>query len=139
MMHARRLLQFGRYCVVGVLNTLVTFGVIYICKSLLGWNLYVCNVLGYVAGLVNSFLLNKSWTFRSHGRLHREAVRFLAGFGLCYLLQLWVVWMLTSSPFGAFDYRVCGIVLSGYGIATIIGNVVYTLSNYVFNKLVTFR
>ena len=75
-----KMLQFVKYCIVGVLNTLVTLGVIYICKSFLGWNLYLSNVLGYVAGVVNSFLCNKSWVFKSDGSYMREAVRFLAGF-----------------------------------------------------------
>ena len=38
--------QFIKYRIVGVLNTLVTLGVIYLCKSMLGWNLYVSNALG---------------------------------------------------------------------------------------------
>ena len=40
-----KMLQFVKYCIVGVLNTLVTLGVIYICKSFLGWNLYLSREL----------------------------------------------------------------------------------------------
>lgn len=135
-----KMLQFVKYCIVGVLNTLVTLGVIYICKSFLGWNLYLSNVLGYVAGVVNSFLCNKSWVFKSDGSYMREAVRFLAGFLVCYLLQLWVVWAITAkSIIGHCDFAVAGIVISGYGIATLVGNVVYTLANFVYNRMVTFR
>ena len=134
-----RIMQFVKYCLVGVLNTLVTLGVIYLCKSLLGWNLYVSNALGYICGVINSFLCNKQWVFRSNGSYSREAVKFLIGFGLCYALQLWVVWMLTESQFGSFNFRILGIVLSGYGIATLLGNVVYTLANFVYNRTVTFK
>ena len=49
-----KIIQFIKYCLVGVLNTLVTLGVIYMCKSLLGWNLYVSNALGYICGVVNT-------------------------------------------------------------------------------------
>lgn len=134
-----RFVQFVKYCLVGVLNTLVTFGVIYLCKSFFGLNLYVSNALGYICGVINSFLCNKSWVFRSKGGYGREAVKFLLGFLLCYALQLWVVWMLTESPFGKIEFLIAGIVISGYGIATIIGNVVYTLANYIYNRLVTFK
>ena len=34
---------------------------------------------------------------------------------------------------------IAGIVISGYGIATVLGNVVYTLANFVYNRTVTFR
>lgn len=136
---AERIVQFIKYCIVGVLNTLITLGVIYLCKSMLGWNLYVSNALGYVAGLVNSFVCNKQWTFKSDGDYKREAFKFAIGFLLCYGLQLVLVWMLTESPFGDYDFRFFGVVISGYGIATLLGNVVYTLANFVFNRLVTFR
>lgn len=134
-----KIVQFIKYCLVGVLNTLVTFGVIYLCKSFLGINPYVSNALGYICGVINSFLCNKSWVFRSKGGYRREAVRFVIGFALCYALQFAVVWVLTESPFGEYVFDFWGIVISGYGIATLLGNVVYTLANFVYNRLVTFR
>lgn len=135
----RQIEQFVKYCLVGVLNTLVTFGVIYICKSFLSMNIYLSNVLGYVCGVTNSFLCNRNWVFRSRGRYRRQAVRFLIGFGLCYLLQFAVVWSLASSPFGDRLWTYGSVTVSGYGVATVIGNVVYTLANFCYNKIVAFR
>ena len=138
-MKFEEIVRFAKYCVVGVLNTLVTMGVIYLCKSFLGWNLYLSNFLGYAAGILNSFLCNRSWVFNSGGRPGAELLRFLAGAGICYLVQLWVVWMVTRSTIGEFDYAFGHIVISGYGIATILGNIVYTLAFFVYNRIVTFR
>ncbi len=131
--------RFVKYCLVGVINTLVTLGVIFVCKSVFGWNLYLSNALGYVAGVVNSFLWNRAWVFRSHGRCRREALRFAAGFGACYGAQLLAVWVMTQSPLGRMEFDLGWFVLSGYGVATLIGNVLYTLLNFLYNKLVTFR
>ena len=114
--------QFIRYCIVGVLNTLVTLGVIYLCKSM--------------HALEHSFPTRRSSDL---GAYRREALRFVVGFGVCYALQFVLVWMLTQSDFGSYDFRILGIVISGYGIATLLGNIVYTLANFVFNRLVTFR
>lgn len=134
------IVRFVKYCLVGVMNTLVTLGVIFACKALLGWDLYLSNALGYVAGVVNSFVWNKTWVFRSQGRYAREAVVFLVGFGLCYGLQLLAVWGMTTSPLGRMEFDLCGVfTLSGYGVATLVGNVLYTLLNFLYNKLVTFR
>lgn len=37
----------------------------------------VANVLSYAAGMLNSFLLNRAWTFRAgNGRIFRQARRF---------------------------------------------------------------
>lgn len=134
----QELIKFIKYCMVGVLNTLVCLGVIYMCKSILGINPYVCNILGYTAGVINSFLCNKSFVFHSKGSISREAMKFLVGFAVCYLLQLGVVWLI-NRRYGAEEFDILGIVLSGYGVATLLGNVVYTLANFIYNRLVTFR
>ncbi len=131
--------RFVKYCLVGVMNTLVTLGVIFVCKSVFGWNPYVSNALGYVAGVVNSFLWNKTWVFRSHGGYRGEALRFAVGFGVCYGAQLMAVWAMTQGSLGGLEFDLGFFVLSGYGVATLIGNVLYTLLNFVYNKLVTFR
>lgn len=133
------LLQLIRFGIVGVINTLLTLTVIFVCKSLLGVNIYVANALGYGVGLLNSFVWNKRWVFKSDGRYRREAVKFLVGFAVCYLAQFAVVYVLSSSNFVTVEVSVLGFVISGYGIATLIGNVMYTLCNFIYNRLVTFR
>ena len=138
-MQRRNIAQFVKYCMVGVLNTLVCLGTIFICKSLFGINPYVSNALGYTVGVLNSFLWNRRWVFRSHGRYSREAIRFMLGCGLCYLAQLAVVMVLNQSNFGDYEFDLHFFVLSGYGVATLLGNVVYTLCNFVYNRLVVFK
>ncbi len=133
------ILRFIKYCIVGVLNTLVCLGTIFVCKSLLGVNEYVSNAIGYAFGVINSFLWNRKWVFQSHGRLRRHAIVFLIGFGLCYFIQLGAIWLMMKTPLGPVEVNILGFVLSGYGIATIIGNVIYTVCNFLFNRLVTFR
>ncbi|MCM1021826.1 MAG: GtrA family protein [Muribaculum sp.] len=132
--------QFIKYACVGVLNTLVTLVFIFVCKSVFGINPLVSNAIGYIVGVINSFLWNKNWVFKSSGSYTPEAIRFIVGFLVCYGLQLLTVWLLSyKSELSMFRCNIAGFVLSGYGVATLIGNVVYTLSNFAFNKLITFR
>lgn len=135
----REMLRFVKYCMVGVLNTLLTLGVIFLCKSLLGVNPYISNAAGYLVGVTNSFLWNKKWVFHSSGGMRSEAVKFLCGFGICYALQFLVVWGLNQSSFGDIEVYLYVFTLSGYGIATLIGNVAYTVANFAYNRLVTFK
>lgn len=131
--------QFIRYVIVGVMNTLTTLVVILLCKSMIGINPWVSNALGYIAGVINSFVWNKTWVFHSHSGLTGEAVRFLIGFGLCYSIQFGVTWCL-NALIGTWEHTLpWGFVISGYGIATLIGMVVYTLSNYLYNRTITFK
>lgn len=134
----KEVLRFAKYCTVGVLNTLLCLGVIFICKSLLELNPYVSNALGYTAGVINSFLWNRKWVFNSNGHVFNEAIKFLCGFGICYGLQFIVVWGLNQSSFGDLLIELWVFTISGYGIATLIGNVVYTIANYAYNRLITF-
>lgn len=132
------LVQLLKYALVGCLNTILTLSVIFVCNSFLGINDYVSNAIGYVLGLINSFLWNKNWVFNSKGAYRKEVILFFLGFGICYGLQLLVVWLINKSWIGEeeFDFRF--FVLSGYGIATLIGNVVYTGCNFLYNRAITF-
>lgn len=136
----KAVVQLLKYGIVGLSNTFLTLFAIYLCNSIIGINDYVSNGIGYLLGFINSFMWNKTWVFKSHGKVTKEAALFLFGFCLCYSVQLLVVWLINQSSFGDREFRIFhAFVLSGYGIATLIGNVVYTLCNFVYNKLITFQ
>lgn len=139
-LNRKTMLQLIRYGAVGVMNTLLTLAVIYILKSIAGVNLWVSNAVGYVAGFVNSFIWNKMWVFRSHRNFLMESLMFGIGFLICYGLQFLVTWLLTyKTPLNTFEWSLCGVTVSGYGIATLMGMVFYTGANFIYNRLVTFR
>jgi putative flippase GtrA len=133
------IIQFAKYAIVGVMNTLLTLIVIFLCKSVFGINAYVSNAIGYIVGVINSFIWNRQWVFRSNGALSRQAVHFIIGFLVCYAVQFLVVWTLNQFVLKDVELHIVVMTLSGYGIATLIGNVCYTLCNFVSNRLITFK
>jgi putative flippase GtrA len=133
------IIQFLKYAIVGVMNTLLTLVVIFVCKSVFGVNAYVSNAIGYLVGVINSFVWNRNWVFKSNGRFSRQAVHFIFGFLICYAIQFAVVWGLNQFTLKDIEVNIVVMTLSGYGIATLIGNVCYTLCNFVYNRLVTFK
>lgn len=56
-------LEFFRFCVVGGINTVIDFGVFAV---LFAWGvpLLPAHTLSYCCGIVNSYLLNRKWTFK---------------------------------------------------------------------------
>ena len=71
-----------KYVIVGCMNTAITLGVIFVCKSLLDVNPYLSNALGYIAGLINSFIWNKNWvasnvTLKKNACFHRRSFFFI--------------------------------------------------------------
>lgn len=69
-------LKFIRYCAVGVINTGVDFGMFFF-LSILGFPLLPSQCIAYFCGFLNSFFLNRKWTFQSYGPSGRQLIRFL--------------------------------------------------------------
>ncbi len=66
--HPRALVfvQFVKFGVVGVSNTLITLAVYTVLLKVLGVWYLAASAIGFVVGAVNGFLLNRRWTFREH-------------------------------------------------------------------------
>ena len=86
--------QFSRFSLVGVINTFSGLTVIYGAKGLFGLGDVFSNMVGYGVGLIVSFLLNKSWTFRHEGEFLQSALRFFTAFAIAYPVNLGVVFFL---------------------------------------------
>lgn len=72
---------FARFVVVGCANFVVSFAAFYASYRYLPLDETfgrgaVANVLAYGAGLVNSFVLNRLWTFRAEGHVGVHALKF---------------------------------------------------------------
>jgi putative flippase GtrA len=68
---ARRLslpliVQFLKFGIVGVSNTLIAFAVYTILLKVFGVWYVAASGIGFAVGAVNGFLLNRRWTFREH-------------------------------------------------------------------------
>lgn len=84
--HLQRWFRFG---VTGGINTAIDLSVFALCRYGLEWGLLVSNTLAFTAAVINSFLMNKRWTFgddRADHALWSMAAKFLfftlAGLGL---------------------------------------------------------
>ena len=69
-----------RFGIVGCSNTLVDFAVFTILWEFFRINYLYCQVAAYIAGIINSFVLNKVWTFESKTsniESSRQLVKFI--------------------------------------------------------------
>ncbi len=143
----RTLIQLIKYGIVGVSNTIVTALVIFVLLKLAGMNDSPANLLGYVAGVINSFIWNSRWTFRAAKGVEvestaknnstmlfdrypwlREFLLFIAAFLFCYILQyILLLWL--NKTFTQWDSY----------INHLIGMAFFTLINFPLNKFVSFR
>ncbi len=119
--------QAIKYGIVGVSNTLITAIVIWVMMKGLGCSDILSNIVGYAAGVLNSFIWNKRWTFQSDAGWMSSGFRFLVAFGICYLLQL-----------GVLMYLNAHLSIDPY-YNQLLAMVFYTAINFVMNKFYTFK
>ena len=62
--------QFVKYGIVGASNTVLTFVIYTILVEGLGVQYVIALLAGYLAGSLNSYLLNRHWTFRAGHLAH---------------------------------------------------------------------
>ena len=66
-------IQLLKYGVIGVMNTLITLVSFYLLNTRLGVPYGPSNIIGYVLGVINSFLWNRNWVFKTGVNVRREA------------------------------------------------------------------
>jgi putative flippase GtrA len=90
--------QFVKFCLVGGSGVFVNLAVFNL--TMLLWRLaaghdpllakYVANALGFVVSVLTNYYLNRRWTFRSNGAVHRELPKFFTVSIAAYLANLGV-------------------------------------------------
>lgn len=117
-----------RFAIVGIANFLIIMAVSWLLMHLFGINFYVANIVAYVLALVNNFYWNRIWVFRSTGeRMGRQALMFLAAYGIAYLVQLGVMAVLVQW---------LGV---NKDLANFIGLFPFGATNFLLNKFFAFR
>jgi len=70
--------QFIKFNLVGLLNTGITFLIFALLNKLFNTNKLIAEPIGYACGLVNSFIMNKLWTFGKKHYFHViEVIKFV--------------------------------------------------------------
>jgi putative flippase GtrA len=146
------LIQSVKYGTVGVINTLLTATAIWMMMHFVfrredggkisSLALSISNTVGYIVGLINSYICNRLWTFKSKNKWKPEAIRFTVAFLICFVIQLALVNVLYKYVimnefhlnFFHIDYTV-----SAAEICQLIGIIVYTILNFILNKYFTFK
>ena len=120
----KKLVKFG---LTGVGNTLVDMAVSSLLLLALGANVYLSKAIGYCAGMLNSYLINRSWTFHS-------AQRFFSGQLLRFVFSNLVTLGLSMLLIGVF----ARVGLADL-FAMLLSTCVTLAVNFLFSRLWVFR
>ena len=125
--HQETGIQFIKFALVGVLNSLLHYIVFLALYRLVGMHYLIASAIGYCVGLLNSFLLNKKWTFKT------------VDVGKGYEFFKFVIVNIVSLTVNVVVLEVTVVVLH---MAPELGQIValacHTLTNFSGNKFWTF-
>lgn len=120
--------QFIKYGLVGVVNTLITGVILFTLMNFFGVSYKTSNTAGYIAGFINSFIMNKLWTFKDNkAPATKQFLRFSVVFIVCFFVQRCLLIFLVEK------------LVINKNMSQLIGMVFYTLISFALNKLFAFK
>ena len=122
-----------RFLVVGVINTLVGCGTMFLLYNWAHCSYWLSSAANYVVGGIVSFFLNKYFTFRKKGWSWSQVVKFAINVAVCWLLAYGLAKPLVLR------------ILEGQSlwlqenVAMLVGMCLYTVLNYLGQRFFAFR
>ena len=133
--------SFFRFLIVGCINTLVGYGVMFGLYNLAGlhrWGdlgFWLSSAANYVIGSIVSYFLNKHFTFCNTEKGAKVVGRFILNITVCYLLAYGlakpvVTWLLSNT---GWSQQIQG------NLAMLGGSVLFVMLNYLGQRFFAFR
>lgn len=144
------------YLIVGVLTTIVSWGACFVAKLFLDptqeLQNFIINTIGWVAGVVFAYPLNRKWVFKSNNdKIVKEFLGFASSRLSTWILDILIMWFFVNiCPLNNLIIKVCNWLNISLATADIdsvnywvvkicISAVLVTILNYVFSKLLIFK
>lgn len=132
---------FFRFIIVGVINTLVGYGVMFGLYNLAGLHAmgdagyWISSAANYVIGSIVSFFLNKHFTFRNQEKGSGVVIRFIVNISVCYLLAYGLAKPAVSWMLGGFGFSA---QLQG-NLTMLAGSGLFVILNYLGQRFFAFK
>ena len=132
---------FFRFIIVGCINTLVGYGVMFGLYNLAGlhtWGdrgYWISSAANYVVGSIVSYVLNKHFTFRKREKGAGVVVRFILNITVCYLLAYGLAKPAVNWALGGMGL---GEQLQG-NLTMLFGSGLFVILNYCGQRFFAFK
>jgi putative flippase GtrA len=118
---------FYRYVLVGILNTLISLGIIWTLFYGFSVDYRISYFIGTCIGILSSFVLNRSFTFRSKAPWLIGLIKFLLSSAVSYLVSNFCLMTAVEK------------LNLAHSLAFLLAMVSYTVVNYLLNKTLVFK
>lgn len=121
-----------KFLLVGVANTLLGAGSMFLLYNLAGWSYWLSSAVSYIVGSVMSFFLNKHFTFRNKEQSWRQVGRFALTILVCWLLAYGAAKPLAARLLAGFPPKL------QENAAMLVGMCLFTGLNYLGQRFFAF-
>lgn len=122
-----------KFLLVGVINTLVGNGVMFLLYNLCGVGYTVSTVANYVVGSIVSYFLNKYFTFKQTKKSGKEVLKFILTIAVCYVIAYGLAKPAAYWMFSGFSKTVKD------NLAMLAGSGMFIVLNYFGQRFFAFK
>lgn len=128
--------QIVKFSIVGIVNTAIDFGILNFLIQVFSWNVLPANTVSFSLAVINSYFLNKCWTFRDRRSINlKQFSSFilvsLIGLGLSNILIYYGMWF-----FNAYDFNIS--FTWQYNISKAVSAIIVLAWNFLASKFWVF-
>lgn len=121
-----------KFLLVGVLNTLVGSGIMFLLFNVFNVSYWISSACNYIAGGILSFFLNKYFTFQNTRKSFKQVIYFILTLLICYLLAYVIAKKCIYFVFANYSEKLKG------NISLVCGMCLYTIFNYLGQRFIVF-
>lgn len=122
-----------KFLLVGVINTIVGNGTMFLLYNICGVGYTVATVANYVVGSIVSYFLNKYYTFKQNEKSGKEVLRFIITIVVCYAIAYGAAKPLAYIIFSGFSETVKD------NLAMLAGSGIFVVLNYFGQRFFAFK
>lgn len=112
--YCKRNIVLFRFATVGCINTAVDFGIFTLLRSIFDVDYLICQAAGFIAGVINSFILNKTWTFENQLSTSSTHVQFAMFFTVSSIsLGISLLGLKILVQYGGMNVYIAKVLVTG--------------------------
>lgn len=126
-------IKFLKFICVGVINTLVGTGVMFLAYNIWGLGYWISSAENYVVGSIVSYILNKHFTFKNTAKDKKTIIRFVINIAACYLIAYGLAKPLVSRVLHQYPINIRD------NMSMLVGMGLFVVLNYLSQRYLTFK
>ena len=126
-------IKFLKFICVGVINTLVGTGVMFLAYNIWVLGYWISSAANYVVGSIVSYILNKHFTFKNTAKDKKTIIRFVINIAACYLIAYGLAKPLVSRVLHQYPINIRD------NMSMLVGMGLFVVLNYLSQRYLTFK